>query len=213
MFPALVDKNLLPRIFPDSEQPHTIVKNYNGFFFSDQNEMLSLELAIEILSKNERFIIKPSIDSGGGKKVMLVSGKEKTPQSYREEIGALLNKYNSDFLAQEVMEQSSEFSILNPSSLNTMRLMTLLYVRSETNEAGTIFSGVKIKNYDAVLKQVQSLHLKVPYFRLISWDIGQNKHYKPVLIEFNVFYQEINSHQITNGPVLYELVRELIKGS
>src|SRR5680860_585374 len=40
---VLMDKNLLEKLFPNAKQPQTVVKNINGFFFTNTGEMVKQE--------------------------------------------------------------------------------------------------------------------------------------------------------------------------
>jgi len=253
MFPTLVDKNLLSKLFPNTPQPVTLFKNINGMFLDEKDKAYDKKEVIGHLSKRDVFFIKPSIDSGGGKKVRRIDLSNHSAEERKQEIEQLLATYKRDFLTQIPLSQSKELSRLNPTSLNTVRLMTHLsdgqvrvlssYVRfggegsfvDNTNSGGLCcgiqsdgglktyaydkkfnkfalstkgekFEQISIPNFAEVEETVKRLHLRVPYFKLLSWDIAIDEKDSPVLIEFNVFFQEINSHQIVNGPVLSSLL-------
>jgi hypothetical protein len=55
--------------------------------------------------------------------------------------------------------------------------------------------------FDAAVAFCRELHQNFPWFDLISWDISVGPEYEPRLIEFNVASQEIDIHQLTNGPL------------
>jgi uncharacterized ubiquitin-like protein YukD len=97
--------------------------------------------------------------------------------------------YKKDFIVQEVVSQSETMKALNPSSLNTLR----------------------VPNYQSVKKMVKALHIKVSYFRIISWDIGIDIKDDPIFIEYNVYNQSLKLHQITNGPIFGEFSDEILR--
>ena len=66
-----------------------------------------------------------------------------------------------------------------------------------------------IPKYDNVKKKVQELHLQIPYFRVISWDIALDKNDDPVLIEMNVFGQGIDQ-QSHAGPFFTTYTDEVL---
>lgn len=82
-----------------------------------------------LLKYDTEFVIKPSIDSGGGKSVQIgniingiiyINDKK---LSFTE----LSNQYISDFLIQEKLEQHEVLNNVYPYSLNTIRLISLKY--------------------------------------------------------------------------------------
>jgi len=61
--------------------------------------------------------------------------------------------------------------------------------------------GGELPAFDAGVTFCRELHQKFPWFDLISWDVSIGPQYEPRLIEFNVVSQEIDIHQLTNGPL------------
>lgn len=256
-FPVLADKNLLSKLFPQINQPETIIKNINGIFLSKKDEIVSFESAIKIIADHSEFIIKPSIDSGGGKKVLLISNDSKST-SKKERIGKVLKQYKKDFIVQEILTQHPILKQLNPTSINSIRVMSYLennqvkvlssYIRmgrkgafADNISKGGMFCGIdkdgqldkkawdldfaihkdngnqvkfesiKIPIYDQIVNKVCELHQTIPYFRLVSWDISVDALNNITLIELNLFFQEINAHQVINGPILFNCFKSVRK--
>jgi putative polysaccharide biosynthesis protein len=61
--------------------------------------------------------------------------------------------------------------------------------------------GGELPAFDVAVTFCRELHQKLPWFDLISWDVTVGPQYEPRLIEFNVVSQEIDIHQLTNGPL------------
>lgn len=122
---AYTDKALNSVWFPDVKKPFTIVKNMSGIFYDDDFNVLSLENVLERCEKYNRVIIKPTIDSGGGKGIEFFA----TKKSYemREIIKKKMDEISKDFIIQEIIEQHESLKCLNPSSVNTIRITTFLY--------------------------------------------------------------------------------------
>ena len=137
---AYVDKNSYWRLFPDIRQPETILHNMNGRFYmpghiqgctcvSDtcsQKDSLSLikrDNALSILEKEPEYIIKPAIESGRGRDVMLCQYI-----SERKRIEEILDSFGSDYIIQRVVRQHPDLAKLNSTSLNTCRVYTYLPV-------------------------------------------------------------------------------------
>ncbi len=123
-FTSLTDKNLLEKIFPNVRQPETVIKNINGCFYSN-GQAIGFETALSLCDIDERLVIKPTLDSGGGKNVSLfISSNGSTGAN--QDLKELLTEYGKDFIVQKVVLQHHLLKALNPSSLNTLRIMTFL---------------------------------------------------------------------------------------
>lgn len=59
-----------------------------------------------------------------------------------------------------------------------------------------------IPNFDDIVSLVESKHKRLPCFDIISWDVAVLDNGNPIIIEFNSDNQELNFHQLNNGPVL-----------
>lgn len=120
---AYVDKNMYSRHFPNVKQPQTIIHNMSERYFLS-NEMgggeISVDEVVRILLQKDRFIIKPSIESGRGRDVKMIHGRN----SSLEHIYSALDDYQSNFIIQEVVSQHETMGLLNKTSLNTCRLYT-----------------------------------------------------------------------------------------
>lgn len=123
---AYVDKNAYHIHFPSVRQPRTILHNMSGRYYSGGMLEMNKGDAIEALSECDSFIIKPSIESGRGRDVMLV----KLNEGERPLINDVLNGYESNYIIQEVVRQHPVLSRLNETSLNTIRLYTYRVIGS-----------------------------------------------------------------------------------
>lgn len=115
---AYVDKNMYFRHFPDVLQPETLFHNMSGRFYSAEMKEVTFEEAVETLTLKDRFIVKPAIESGRGRDVIMVTSGNKT------QIINVLREYESNYIIQEIVIQHPEMSRLNSTSLNTCRLYT-----------------------------------------------------------------------------------------
>ena len=67
--------------------------------------------------------------------------------------------------------------------------------------AGLRFAGVAVPCWDRVLDLAARCHQRFLEADLISWDLSVGADDIPRVIEANVMEQELNGHQILNGPV------------
>ena len=255
-WPALLDKNLTYNLFKEFDQPKPIIQNRNGFYYVD-GQIVDLQKAIDVCEAiKDKMIIKPTVGSGSGKMVNAF-GVINAKTSYKNySLEQLFKLYFKDFVVQEFLEQSEILKSLNPSSLNTLRIVSYLnqdgvhivssvlrigkpgsatdnfstgglfcgilsdgnlkgkgynpngYAVTET-ATGVILKNIKIPNYMKVQDMVKSMHYIVPYFKIISWDIGISKDDLPFLIEYNTHRQGIDL-QIASGPLLGKFTDEVL---
>ncbi|MBQ4915645.1 hypothetical protein J8L85_14410 [Maribacter sp. MMG018] len=252
MYPALEDKNLLDKFFDDSYLPKSIIKNINGFFYVN-NLQVSKETAIETCAKHKSMVIKPSIGTVGGKGVKKIELSNNSSQ----ELDTLFNKYKTNYIVQEIVEQHPQLALLNNTSLNTIRIIT--YMRQEEviplsavirigragsftdnltsggyacginengelrvrafdtygkgyskTDNGTILENFQIPCFDSIISSVKEQHQNMPHFKLISWDIAINNKSEVIIVEFNAMGQDINLHQMCNGPLFGKYFDEIL---
>ncbi|MBO6108941.1 MAG: hypothetical protein J6P16_06015, partial [Eubacterium sp.] len=75
----------------------------------------------------------------------------------------------------------------------------------------TQFAGVKLPSVEKVFDMAKRLHLRVPKFRIVSWDIGVDDEGEAVLIEANLSLGEISGVQACSGPIFGDLTRDICK--
>lgn len=73
-----------------------------------------------------------------------------------------------------------------------------------------IFKEQKIPFFNEIISLCQDLHVQMPYFRLISWDIAVLPDGSLILVEFNTRFEEINFHQLNNGPLFGDDTEEIL---
>ena len=139
---AFQNKALLPLLFPDVRQPRTIACRMNGYLYDGDYNLISEEEAVDILVKylaeepGRRVIVKPN-GSSGGHNISTLDGS-----STRQEIARTIRDIGkAAFVMQEMVRQSAFTAQFNPSSLNTIRLITFLYEGKYYPLAGYIRFG------------------------------------------------------------------------
>ena len=124
--PAYMDKNMQKRLLglPDDElqvlMPEEVIYNSNGVFYNSKGQELTREAALDtILAYKQNTILKPSVESYGGHGVQMVSS-----ETNRQEYESLFEKYSRDYTFQKVVIQHPVMAKFNPSSVNTVRVVT-----------------------------------------------------------------------------------------
>ena len=116
------DKNLNDILLPDMKQPHTHLKNRNGYLFVE-NKAVSLEDAVDLCANIGDVIVKPTLSSHGDgvKKLHVENGIVDEKGTTLKD---LLVKYGKNFLIQDLVKQHPIMNALNPDSINTIRIVT-----------------------------------------------------------------------------------------
>lgn len=108
------------RLFPDVLQPDTVLTRCNGFWYKNGVIISNTEITDVFLSNMPCFL-KLATDSEGGKGVYYID------ECYtQQDLVKLIAQIKGDVIVQKALIQSPELSIMNSSSVNTIRIMTLL---------------------------------------------------------------------------------------
>ena len=228
---AFGDKNICDLMFPGENIVHSILKNINGYFYFE-GRPVSEDDAINLCKNLDKVIIKPSKESKGHG-VRLFSVKDGITDICGKSISQLFSEYGKDFLVQDWVRQHKDMAALNPTSVNTIRIlsyrsgMEILIVYSvvrigrrgavidnqcaggisttigkdgrlgksafggyssdgiEKTDTGVLLDGYELPSYDKAIEMVKRLHLKLPFFNIVGWDVAIQEDGEPVLIEFN----------------------------
>lgn len=246
MAPYIDNKANYWQIFQHIDQPEAYLYRVNNIWTDGNNNLISDEEIEKILKSDKEMVIKQANESEGGKNIFFIDG------SYNEKKGKFYSackQIKKDIVVQQLIKQSHIISSVNPSSINTIRILSLLtqkevkiysailrmgvnYSRVDNISRGGIacgiandgrlkkyaynyrgekflehpttkveFNKIVIPNYEKAVELVKRAHPAIPNFRLVSWDIAFNENEKPLLVEANLCYGELNLHQLCNGPV------------
>lgn len=119
---AYIDKCLFDWYFPDVHRPQTVIRNINGYFYDDK-KAITKEEALERCQELKDVVVKPSLIGKWGRGVKLFS-VENGIVSDGEPISQLLEGYDKNYIIQQKVEQHEALSRLNPTSLNTIRVLS-----------------------------------------------------------------------------------------
>ena len=112
----------------------TILHRINGFWYDSKMEMLTQLDADAIISSESSLFVKLSSDSCGGRGVKHISNEEDIVSEFHKTVA-----HGKDVVVQRAIKQHFELSKLGESSVNTIRVVSLL-------------SEKKVKIYSSVLR-------------------------------------------------------------
>lgn len=122
------NKGLMDYLYPDFQKPRTVYRRLNGWFFDEDFHPVTAEETAAGCCEHIRtvgpLIIKTS-GMGGGRGVTFLHEKDADPEYV---LKLLTEDYGTmGIVIQQVLEQSPFMAALNPTSVNTVRISTLLY--------------------------------------------------------------------------------------
>lgn len=115
------DKNMADLFFPGERLAHCFLKNINGYYYFE-GVPVSREQALERCRNLGKVIIKPSRESKGSG-VQLIEIKNGICDGQRS-LASLFDQYKKDFLIQQCVVQHKAMAALNPTSVNTLRILS-----------------------------------------------------------------------------------------
>ena len=126
----LGDKNLLPLLFCDEENlrvPVTYASCLKGRCRDKKNVVVDYHTLCDNIANIGACVVKKTTETSSGRDVQLcnfINGKDtKTGKSEKE----ILAEFGKNFVVQEKIEQHDSIANLNPTSVNTFRIITYIY--------------------------------------------------------------------------------------
>jgi len=118
------DKNMYDLLFKDDgvQLPLAVVRNINGYWLDANYKLLEAVAAIELCLAEEKLIIKKAVNSGGGENIRVLRGPEITVDN----IQTTFSELGENLVIQKVLEQHKLLNEINPSSVNTIRMITII---------------------------------------------------------------------------------------
>lgn len=117
---VLDNKCLYSRLFPGISTLEVIASRMGGFWYDGQMNIITKQQWIKELQKEEAVFLKAATDSFGGNGVKFVEMKN------LDELEAFLKIQKGDLVVQRPFIQHPSFAKLNSSSVNTLRILSLL---------------------------------------------------------------------------------------
>jgi len=123
----LTDKALVELLYNGIEGlyiPKTDVLNCSGVWYDSNRNIITQDKAFQILKNCGRKVIKKTVDSSSGRDVMIINVKDAHDIKNNLSLEEIIDKFQENFIIQEVIENSKDISVIYPTSLNTFRVMT-----------------------------------------------------------------------------------------
>ena len=135
------DKNYYDLFYGNFKQPTCIFRRINGLYYSDDYKLITKKEAVGRCSKQKELIFKPSIENGSGYGIIF--------WKHSDNINSVIEKFkDKDFVVQKIVKQHADLSIFNPTSLNTIRVTSLI-INNKVNILGaTLRMGVNESRVD-----------------------------------------------------------------
>ena len=140
-YPQFQDKNYLDVVFRGVRQPRIIVRNIAGQLLDAEFNPITLQQAIKKCCGEEELFIKPSVTSKGGRGVEFIGNAGGTEAENM--LSKVISERKTDFVVQEALHQHSKMTALNPDSINSIRVQTLLWEGKVEILSALVRVGVK----------------------------------------------------------------------
>lgn len=124
---VLENKTYFPRMFPEIGQPYALAFRINDIWLSNDYRILDNKQLNKILLSEENIVVKQADGSCGGKSVMFIESEgsaEKLLKKFYESVNKFEKQRN--IIVQRAIVQHKELAKLNKSSVNTIRVLSLL---------------------------------------------------------------------------------------
>lgn len=113
------DKAYLDYFIKDVKTPEVVVRNVSGRFLDSNFRLLSASEVQELLSRYDKLVIKPTVYTHTGIGVQLMEAPY--------DLKSIIDKYKKNYVIQLPIVQHQDMSRLNGSSVNTIRVNSVLF--------------------------------------------------------------------------------------
>ena len=118
---AFTDKNYFDLVLGRENTPRTVVRCISGNLLDGDYRPVTVQQAADMLAAGTDYILKPTIDSGGGRDVAKVSGASMDA----EQIEHARDDFGGNFCVQEVFRQHEFLKSFNSTSVQSVRVVSL----------------------------------------------------------------------------------------
>ncbi|NLA95660.1 MAG: hypothetical protein GX838_02285 [Clostridiaceae bacterium] len=251
-YAVLTNKCLQPLLF-NCRQPETVFMRIKGSFYNADYQLISREEAIRLFLECGEAVVKPATRTHSGKGIQFYAAVNAA------ELSDFLDTHFGQipsYIVQKIVKQHTALAAIHESSVNCLRVMTLLIDgqavalstvlkmgaggsqvdnlgfggivcgvredgrlrevafsangdRFDRHPQGFDFSGYLVPSFQAVKELAMKMAERLPYSRLIAWDIAVAEDGEPVLIEYNDI-GELGFMQYANGPLFGDYTDQVL---
>lgn len=121
--PGLMNKAYLEYLFSDVKQPRTVLLRTGGIYCDEKRRIIDEDRALSMcLEQDARLFLKVSSGSSGGSGIFVID----PDQCKANDILEKFREAGANFIVQEGIRQHPDLSSLNPISVSTIRVLSLL---------------------------------------------------------------------------------------
>jgi len=113
------DKSYIDLFVRGVRTVRSVVRNVNGRFLDEKFNLIDEDEVMDIMNRHERLVVKPAVLTAAGQDVQLLSA----PYNLSE----IKKQYKKNFVIQIPLKQHEGMSKLNASSINTIRVNSVLF--------------------------------------------------------------------------------------
>lgn len=126
------DKAYIDMFLKDVKAVRCVIRNVNGRFLDENFQLVDRNQVAQIISKYDSLVIKPSTNTHTGHGVKLLT------QPY--DLDSIIREYGKNYVIQIPLMQHEDMAKLNASSINTIRVNSVLFEK----EAHVMSAFVKV---------------------------------------------------------------------
>lgn len=119
---GVCDKNYFNVWFSNVRMPETVCRKINGIWYDAEYKLIDETKVVQLLKNAGRFVAKPALNSCGGDNVKFFSNP-----SNNEITNILKDLPSREMIFQKAIVQHSQLSEIHKESVNSLRIMTLLF--------------------------------------------------------------------------------------
>lgn len=134
------DKNMYDMYFHDLKRPVTVFRKIDGLLLDPNDGELTLKQVIDKCRDCGEVVLKPAKFSAGGRGILFWNAETDSPDKIAEYL------QNTRFvICQEIIKQHHELNRLSPNSVNSIRMITVVF----NDEAHLLSSVLRMGSNDA----------------------------------------------------------------
>ena len=120
---AVMDKAYSELLFPDVKQPVTVCRRVSGIYYDDRMNIISEAAAVKLfMNSSGGLFIKPAMYTYGSKGIIAADAEDMAAGDVKR----IFKDTGMNFIVQKEIKQHEGLAVLNPDSVCTVRINTLL---------------------------------------------------------------------------------------